>query len=355
MAVNLRKRYIGNEKLNKRNRPYRFQLDYVLNGKRVREMVKDITFEPTDTKEEKKQKDRIVHRIKSQLEIELGNSKNGLVSRHLQKSSFIDYFKKLTEKKSTNTKVAWGNTLKHIIKFNGNKLTFEDVSENWLEKFLEYLENHLATNSVLTYYNKVNATLNQAVKDKIIIENPSKYIHRPRKEEKEMSFLNETEIQEIINTYFYNSDIKNAFLFSCYTGLRYSDIKALKWKNIVDQKVQLTQSKTKAVVYIPLNKNALQILEKQNKNQEYVFYLFDSNSSVNRTFRKLINKTSIKKNISFHSGRHTFATLLISSGANLFTVSKLLGHRDIKSTQVYAKVINEEKERAVHSMPNFNF
>lgn len=355
MAVNLRKKYIGDSKLSKRNRPYKYQLDYNSNGKRIRETIKDVTFEPTDTKEERKQKERIVDRIKSQLEIELGNSRNGLTSRQLLKANFIEYFKLQKDKKSPNTKSSWDNTLKHLIVYQGKKLKFEDVSISWLEGFLSYLKNEVSPNSAMTYFNKINAALNQAVKDRIIIENPTKYISKPQKEEKEMVFLIREEIQKIIDTDFYNSDIKNAFLFSCYTGLRFSDIQTLKWNNIKNNQIQLTQIKTKSTVYIPLNQNAIQILDLQDKTSELIFKLYESNSSVNRTLRRLIEKTKIKKDVSFHSARHTFATLLISSGANIFTVSKLLGHKDINSTLVYAKVINEEKERAINSMPNFNF
>lgn len=355
MAVNLRKKYIGDKKSSTRNRPYKFQLDYMLNGKRVRETIKDVEFRPTDTKEERKEKERIVNRIKAQLEIELGNSKNGLISRKLQKANFIEYFEKLGNTKSPNTQTTWDNTLKHIIAFQGKKIKFEDVTSNWLQKFVDYLSDEVSNNSAFTYFNKVNAALNQAVKQKIILENPAKYVDRPKKEENEMVFLTEKEIQEIINTDFFDMDVKNAFLLGCYTGLRFSDIKNLKWKNITDKGIQIRQTKTKSTVYIPLNDNANKVLESQKNDNEFVFNLSEFNSSSNRTLRKLINKTSIEKDVSFHSARHTFATLLITYGVNIYTVSKLLGHKDISSTLVYAKVVNEEKEKAVNSMPKFDF
>jgi integrase/recombinase XerD len=103
-----------------------------------------------------------------------------------------------------------------------------------------------------------------------------------------------------------------------------------------------------------LNQNALSILEKQKHNKEFVFNLSEHVSSINRTVKKLIKKAEIKKEIHFHCARHTFATLLVTSGVNIFTISKLMGHRDIKSTLVYAKVIDEEKEKAVNSMVEFN-
>lgn len=356
MSVNARIKYLGDSKLTKRNRPYRIQLDYLINGKRIRETIKETTFYPSDSRDTKKEKDRIVDRIKSQLEIELGNTKNGLVSRQLQKANFIQYFEELGNKKGSNTKTAWDNTLKHLISFQGKKISFENITAKWLEDFLNYLiKEDLANNTIFTYFNKITATLNQAVKEKIIVENPAKYITKPKKKETEILFLKKEEIQKIIETDFFDNDAKNAFLLSCYTGLRASDIKALKWSHIKDNRIQISQTKTKNLVYIPLNKNAICILGKQKHNKEFVFNLSEHISSINRTVKKLLKKAEIKKGIHFHCARHTFATLLVTSGVNIFTISKLMGHRDIKSTLVYAKVINEEKEKAVNSMVNFNF
>lgn len=355
MSVNKRIKYLGNSKLSNKNRPYRIQLDYQSNGKRIRETIKDTTFYPTDSKNIKDEKERIINRIVAKLEIELGNSKNGLISRHLQKANFIEYFEKIGNSKGENTKIAWDNTLKHIIAFQGNRISFQDISVNWVEGFRNYLikEKELAINSVTTYFNKINAALNQAVKEKIISENPIRFIERPKKEETEIVFLTKDEVQIIINTDFWDNETKNAFLLSCYTGLRVSDIKTLTWKNILENRIQLTQTKTKNVVYIPINENALNILNKQKHNDNLIFNLSSYNSSINRTFKKMIKLTGIKKDVHFHCGRHTFATLLVSSGVNIFTISKLMGHRDIKSTLVYAKVIDEEKEKAVNSMITF--
>src|SRR5699024_10571929 len=177
-------------------------------------------------------------------------------------------------------------------------------------------------NSVRTYMQKISTALNQAVKLKIITGNPCKFVEMPKKEENEMIFLTQKEIEEIIDTDFFSREVKNAFLFGCYTGLRFSDIANLKWSKIKDGQVHLTQTKTKRVVYIPLNENAKHILDLQKNEVDFVFKLSTSNSSVNRTLRKLIKKTSIDKDVSFHSSRHTFATLLITAGVNIYTVSK---------------------------------
>lgn len=353
MAVRLRKRYFGKKGVSEKRRPFKYQLDYISDGIRERHIISEVEFLPTDSKEIRKQKKAIINKIKADLEIELANKSNGIISRKLRKANFIEYFEMVMDKKSPNTKVAWENTLKHIKAFQGKKLAFENVNEVWLEKFTGYLLKHVSQNSARTYLQKISTTLNQAVKEKIISFNPYHHTDTLKKEEKEVVFLEKDEIERIIETDFFNNEVKNAFLFGCYTGLRFSDIKSLTWDQVKNNRIYLTQTKTKGIVAIPIGVNAKNILSFQNTEREFVFNLFDANSSVNRTLRKLIKKADIKKNVSFHSSRHTFATLLISSGANIYTVSKLLGHKDIKSTLVYAKVIDEEKENAINSMPTF--
>lgn len=353
MAVNLRKKYFGNKDVSDKRKPYKYQLDYFFEGKRIRDTIKDVEFLPSDSKEVKKQKNAIINKIKADLEIELANKSNGIISRKLRKASFIDYFQSISEKKSPNTKIAWDNTLKYIIQFQGKKLSFENVNEAWLESFSNYLLEKVSQNSARTYLQKISTTLNQAVKQKIIAHNPYHHINTLKKVEKEVVFLEEDEVRKIIQTDFFNNEVKNAFLFGVYTGLRFSDIKALKWGQVKNNRIYLTQTKTQGTVAIPLGPSAKKLLSSQSKETETIFNLSDSNSSVNRTLRKLVEKTGIGKNVHFHSSRHTFATLLISSGTSIYTVSKLLGHKDIKSTLIYAKVLDEEKEKAINKMPIF--
>lgn len=111
MSVNLRKKYGGNKKLTKKNRPYRYQLDYYHKGKRIRETIADVEFLPTDNKEVTKHKKKILDKIKADLEIDLANQSNGIISRQLKKANFILYFEELSKKKNPNTKTTWDNTL----------------------------------------------------------------------------------------------------------------------------------------------------------------------------------------------------------------------------------------------------
>ncbi len=150
MAVNTRIKYTGDKKLSKRNRAYKIQLDYMVNGKRVRDTVKkDVVFYPTDSKEERKEKERIIDRIKAQLEIELGNTKNGLVSRQLQKANFIDYFKTITNKKDKNTKTSC-----EISPQNSQYLFFLFISKIITSILILKINSYLVFRKTYTCYHK---------------------------------------------------------------------------------------------------------------------------------------------------------------------------------------------------------
>ena len=151
--------------------------------------------------------------------------------------------------------------------------------------------------------------------------------------------------------------VKRLFLFSCFTGLRYKDIFNLRWKNLkqIDEgvfQIELVQQKTKKPLVVPLSENALQwIPERHMDGDENRIFQMPETSCAYDYLHKWTEKAGIKKNVTFHVGRHTYATLLLYYGADLYTVSKLLGHTNIKTTQIYAKVMDETKRKAVNLIP----
>ena len=148
-------------------------------------------------------------------------------------------------------------------------------------------------------------------------------------------------------------DIKNAYLFSCFCGLRISDIMLLKWKNIIKDRgaytLEIVMKKTKDPIYLPLSDQALKWLPSQSGKtaEDKVFYIPLFNY-VNPALAEWAKKAGLNKHMTFHTARHTFATMMLTLGADLYTVSKLLGHSDVKITQVYAKIVNQKKNDAVN-------
>ena len=144
--------------------------------------------------------------------------------------------------------------------------------------------------------------------------------------------------------------LKRAAIFSALTGLRHSDIQKLRWKEISLEdgmaKLHFTQKKTKAVEYMPISQQAFQLCGEPRRPQQLVFEDLTDITWISRPLKKWVELAGIKKNITFHCFRHTFATLQLASGTDIYTVSKMLGHTNVKTTEIYAKVIDEKKIKA---------
>lgn len=157
------------------------------------------------------------------------------------------------------------------------------------------------------------------------------------------------ELQRLIKTPCDKEKTRTAFLFACATGIRWSDMKLLRWKNIVqhDTKTQLEmlQSKTRKYVYVPLNKLALSLLpDREDKSgEDLVFSLYTTTVPVNEYLRQWVADAGIEKHLSFYCARHTFATLQYELGASLETTQHNLGHCDIDSTMGYTHILEGKK------------
>jgi integrase len=196
-----------------------------------------------------------------------------------------------------------------------------------------------------------------AVKENLIAVDPAAGIKKIKRNEPDKIFLNTDELQKLASADFLaerSGVIKRAFLFACNTGLRISDLISLLWGSIEYKPLQIIkrQEKTDHKVFVPLNDNAWRIINdgKIHNFNEPVFPGLEK-STHTRFLRKWAKAAGVNKNFSWHTARHTFAVLSLESGADLYTVSKLLGHTDIKTTQVYAKATDKMKREAVNALP----
>lgn len=153
-------------------------------------------------------------------------------------------------------------------------------------------------------------------------------------------------------------EIKRAFLFSCLTGLRRSDIVKLTWGEVHKQgdftRIIFRQKKTGGQEYIDITPQAADLIGERGNHasDDFVFGDIHSPSATNYHIREWALRAGVDKYISFHCGRHTFATLMLDIGTDIYTVSKLLGHRELSTTQIYAKVMDKNKQAAVARIPD---
>jgi integrase len=168
--------------------------------------------------------------------------------------------------------------------------------------------------------------------------------------EAQRNFLTLDELNKLVKTNCYDPMLKRAFLFSCLTGLRKSDITSLIWSELelIDKRyaIRFRQQKTKGIETLWISDQAFSLLGEPGKPEEKVFPGLKINSYYSKYLFLWLHEAGITKKISFHCARHTFATLQISQSTDLYTVSKMLGHKNIKTTAIYAKVIDKLKQDA---------
>lgn len=287
------------------------------------------------------------------------------------KKSFIAYFREQTKKKINNKSSygIWNSVLHYITKYAGtNGVFIQDIDKQWVEGFKEYLlsknapDNNitLSVNTAHIYFSKFKTSIRQAQKDKLLNHNPCEDVAHIQQEEKEREFLTLEELKALVKTECRYPILKKAFLFSALTGLRKSDILKMKWRELQYSKeqgwyIRFTQKKTKGTETLPISTQARDLLGEPNEDKGTLVFnglKYDGSTSI-RIQRWILN-AGISKKITFHCARHTFATLQLTFGTDIYTVSKLLGHRVLKTTQIYAKIIDQKKVDAVNSIPNLD-
>ncbi|MBX7153852.1 MAG: site-specific integrase [Bacteriodetes bacterium] len=327
---------------------YTLYLDMHINGKRQKEYLK--LFLTGDSRVDKETL-ALANTITAQRVIELQNDEYDRPSKTKANADFIAYFRLQYEKSGLKQ---YKNTLNHLLAFTEGSIPFKRITPAWLESFQEYLGSKVSRNSVATYYSCVKATLNKAMRDGIIKSNPAQLVKAVTTVSTNRTYLTIEELRLLNATECPRPQVKLAFLFCCYTGLRISDVKRLTKQNLIHGELVFKQQKTKEPVTLPLSKNALKYLP-ENKTKDYntpLFGLFTDDWKTNKWLKVWAKNAGITKNITFHVARHTYATLSLTYGADLFTISKLLGHTDIKHTQIYTKVIDSKKRQAVDLLPD---
>jgi len=319
-------------------------------------------------KQQNKETLSLAKSIKNKRELEIKNGLYGFINEFKQSTNFIDYFTDQMEKRkqSKGNYGNWDSTQKHLIKFAGIKVSFREIDQTFCENFRDYLKNTakktnglpLSSSSVSSYFNKFRACLKEAVKKKIILSNPANDVTNPKVIENKREYLTLDELKAIVKTECRYDVLKRAFIFSCLTGLRWSDINNLKWSELQNTnegwRITFHQQKTKGLQYLDMSEQARVYLGEKGNPDERVFTGLKYSSYMNVELSKWIMRAGISKNITFHCARHTFAVLQLTLGTEIFTLSKLLGHSELKTTQIYAKIIDEKKREAVNKIPDIN-
>ncbi|WHF51850.1 site-specific integrase [Chryseobacterium gotjawalense] len=277
--------------------------------------------------------------------------------------NFVEYFKKLADKRKASNHDNWISAYNYLKQFTKGVLPFSKLNEQFLEDFKEYLlttksikskqmiKVTLSQNSAVSYFNKVKASMKQAYKDGILQNDLNAKISPIKAKETRREYLTIEELNNLVKTPCNNELLKRAALFSALTGLRYSDIKKLTWSEIEFVKGQgyflkFEQEKTEGIEYLPISEQAVSLCGEVREPKSIVFDGLRYTAYHSKHLGQWLGAAGITKDITFHNFRHTFATLQLFNGTDIYTVSKMLGHKDLKTTQVYAKVVDEAKRKA---------
>lgn len=230
-----------------------------------------------------------------------------------------------------------------------------DVDADFCERFARWLRARgLKDSTAAGYFAKFSTMLTEAVRRGLIEKNPCGSMSRESRIKAGTGarcYLTLAEVAQIESTPHRNETAKRAFLFSCFTGLRISDILALRWADIKTDGgaafIEIEQQKTGQFLRVPLTGRAQGYLP-PCRCGERVFVI--ERSTLQKSVKRLARRAGINKNVSFHTARHTFATGLLTAGADIYTTSKLLGHTNVSTTQIYAKIVDAKRVDAVNML-----
>jgi integrase len=292
-------------------------------------------------------------------EIYSGYEKERLRLKKLGERSFIEYFDQLAGKRKGTNHDNWNSAYKYLKAFTKGNLRFSDLNEKFCYEFRDHLltsksnkskKVSLSQNSAVSYFNKFKASLKQAFKEGYLQTDLNSKIEPVKQAETRRNFLTIEELNKLANSDCPNPLLKRAALFSALTGMAFKEIQNLTWGNIEHSSdygyfISYKRQKTQRNEVLPISPQAYNLLgERKNPNDR----VFEGINDRDRYyyFTLWLASAGITKELTFHCMRHTYATLQLSMGTDIYTVSKMLGHKGVKTTQVYAKIIDQTKRTA---------
>ncbi|OYP54306.1 recombinase [Prevotella sp. P5-92] len=281
---------------------------------------------------------------------------------------YIEYFKHLSEKRHKNASnsivINW-NRVYELLKIytEGKPLLFSTVNVKLVEDFKMFMltapqgggkSGTVSQNTAATYFSIFKAGLKQAFVDGYLNVDVAAKVKGIPEEESRREHLTLDELNMLAATDCDNPIIKRAALFSALTGLRHVDIQKMKWREIVKEgdhyRVNFVQKKTKGVEYTPISEQAYGLCGERLDDNRLVFEGLPSTSWISKPLERWIKAAGITKHITFHCFRHTFATLQLANGTDIYTISKMLGHTKVETTQIYTKIVDQKKENAADAI-----
>lgn len=297
----------------------------------------------------------LVENLRANRLLDIQNRKYGFVSDRDRSASFIDYFKAFIATKTSSDCDNNAMSYRYFVAFAGHDLIFNDLDEFLCEDYKNFMISGpgisrrgrpISRNTAASYFSRFRNALKRAYKQGLITVDLHAQVDPIKLKETHREQLELEEFQALVDTPCKSELIKRAAIFSGLTGLRFSDVKTLTWSEVRGAPgkyhLQFTQEKTDGAEILPISDQAVEVLGKRGEPNQRCFNNLHY-SNLRPCFKEWIPSAGIEKNITFHSFRHTFATLQLEMGTELLTVSKMLGHKSLKTTLIYTKVKDKMK------------
>lgn len=323
-------------------------------------------------KDENKKILELAEKIRIRRQDEINTGKWGFESKRKKTVKVFDYFQDFATKRKDSYRVyiLLRSLVAHLkIYCNdayGREVGFADIDIRFCENFKTYFttqaktirNKQMASGTAHNYFQRFKSILNQAVEDEVIPKSPATSISLPKKGNNKREYLTVKELQALADTPCSYDEIKRAFLFSCLTGLRWSDIEKMVWGEVQNfgdgWRIIFQQKKTRGLLYHDIQQQAVHLLGERGNHDKRVFLKLRYNSDMLKILQKWVHNAGIAKKITFHCGRHTYAVVQLEHGTDILTLSKMLGHSTITTTMVYSQVMDQKRIDAANRIPLLN-
>ena len=328
---------------------------------------------PKSANEKKKNQEQLelAEQILAIRKAEVYQGKYSIQNNNKEKTNFLDFYEQKKEERyhTKGNYDNWDAAQKHLEQYCPAHITFNDIDVDFIKGYKKHLNTvavtkggkKLSQNTKHTYFNKFKACLNAAFDEGYLKENLIKKVKGFSMGESTREYLTSDELQELSKTPCTIPLLKRAFLFSALSGIRWSDINKLKWSEVREEgmddtgndifRIVFQQKKTDGVEYLYISQQARELLGERKDTKERVFKGLRYSARMNLQLLRWCMFAGITKHITFHSARHTNAVLLLENGADIYTVSKRLGHKEIRTTEIYTKIIDKKMKEAANLIP----
>ena len=285
------------------------------------------------------------------------NERYDFFDKYKLKADFLEYFRSQLRKHDPK----WEFVYLHFSNFVHGKCTFEELDIDLCNKFREYLLNAkqlkhsnrpISLNSASGYYSTFRGLLKIAYRDKWLRENINDYLDKIEPQDVKKEYLTLDEVKQLAATPCDIPVLKAASLFACLTGLRISDILNLQWEDFAiapDQGycLRIRTQKTQTEATLPISYEAYELCGTPGTGKVFKGL---KRSMINYPLKNWLKKAGITKPITFHGFRHSYAVIQISLGTDIYTVSKMLTHKNVSTTQIYADLVNSKKRETANKI-----